>query len=90
MEYVHIVVALILAVTVVVRCVCVIADMKFKSRTRAYCPWAGFGISYALLCVAAAGSFFHIAEGAAVLGDWLWLVASAGLIAFDRRKTSVE
>lgn len=74
-----------LAAVVVVRCVCILHDMSFANRGRAYLIWLAFGLSYAVLCVAALGAAAHIAEGTGNAGDWLWLIASSGLIAFDRR-----
>lgn len=78
-------IAFVLATIVVVRCVCVLHGMSFANRGRAYLIWLAFGLSYAVLCVAALGAAAHIAEGTGNAGDWLWLIASSGLIAFDRR-----
>lgn len=74
-----------LAAVVAVRCVCVLHGMSPRTRTKHYATWLGFGLAYAVLCVAALGSAAHITEGTATAGDWLWLLASCGLIAFDRR-----
>lgn len=83
-------VAVILALVVMVRCVCVLHGMNYRRRTRNYVGWFGFGLSYAVLCIAAGGAALHIYQGAGYWGDWLWLLSSTGLIAFDRRAPRPE
>lgn len=79
------VLAVVLAAVVMVRCVCVIHDMHPRFAGH-YGAWLGYGLSYAVLCVAAGASAARIVEGPGCITDWLWLTASTGLIAFDRRK----
>lgn len=77
--------AISLATVIAVRCIRVCHNMKVSDRRCSYPRWAAFGLSYALLCVAALGAAAHILEGHGNPGDWLWLCSSAGLILFDRR-----
>ena len=77
--------ALFMALIIAFRCVRVIYHMDYKRRGVPYWRWLGFGVSYAVLSIAALGSALHILQGQGMPGDWLWLIASAGLISFDRR-----
>lgn len=63
----------------------VLNHLDFRNRQHAYWRWLLFGLSYSVLLVAALGSTVQILEGRALIGDWLWLLASTGLILFDRR-----
>lgn len=67
------------------RVMSVLNHLNFHSRQHTYFRWLAFGLSYSLLLIAAFGSTVQILEGRAITGDWLWLLASAGLIVFDRR-----
>lgn len=78
--------AITMAFTIVGRCVMVINSMHPESRDRRYCVWLAFGISYAMLALGGLGSMVQIIEGRGCAGDWIWLLASTGLIVFDRRR----
>jgi len=78
-------VAVGLAAIVLGRCAWVINHLSWRHRGRPYPAWLAFGLSYALLAICACGSAAQIVVGRAGAGDWLWLLASAGLIVFDRR-----
>ena len=77
--------ALFMAAVILVRAVCVLHGMDFKTRSRNYVMWLLFGCSYIALAVAGLGSALQIFEDRGNVGDWLWLFASFGLIVFDRR-----
>lgn len=71
---------------VLVRCAIVCNALRLADRGgRSYLAWEAYGLSYCLLVLAAGGSALQIVNGRHGLCDWLWLLASAGLIAFDRR-----
>lgn len=78
--------AWVLAVTIAVRCFCVLHKMDMHSRRCSYGWFLAFGLSYATLMIAALGAAIHISEGHGITGDWLFLLASAGMIVFDRRR----
>lgn len=80
------VLAVALAAVIAIRCVRVIHNMNPSKRNGiGYFHWLAFGISYGVLCIAAIGAALHICNGTGIIGDWLWLGASTGLILFDRR-----
>lgn len=72
---------------ILVRCALVVNQLRFADRGgRSWIAWEAFGLSYCVLVVAAGGSAWQIIHHCQSFGDWLWLTASAGLIAFDRRR----
>lgn len=76
-----------LFLAILVRCAHVVNSLRFADRGgRSWIAWEAFGLSYCLLVLAAGGSMWQILHKCQTFGDWLWLIASAGLIAFDRRK----
>ncbi len=76
--------ALAMALTVAVRCVCVLNILQHQPG-RAYYQFIGFGVSYVTLAITAVGAALHIVEGHGEWPLWGFLIASVGLIAFDRR-----
>lgn len=80
-------VAMLLFGAILVRCAWVVNALRFTDRGgRSWLAWEAFGLSYCVLVLAAGGSAWQIAQGRHCVGDWLWLIASAGLILFDRRR----
>lgn len=77
--------AVAMGALILARCAWVVNTLHPAARDRPYLPWLAFGVSYALLAISACGSAAQIVEGRAGAGDWLWLLASTGLIVFDRR-----
>lgn len=75
-----------LALVIARRCFMVIYHMDFKARRCPALQFWGFGLSYIALFLAALGAAIHISEGQGITGDWLFLLASAGLIICDRRQ----
>lgn len=72
---------------ILVRCALVVNALRFADRGgRSWLAWELFGLSYCVLVLAAGGAMWQIVHRCGDLGDWLWLIASAGLIAFDRRQ----
>jgi hypothetical protein len=68
------------------RAVCVVAHLDFRKRTQHYLQWALFGLGYILLALCAIGSLPQIWREMVDFRDIFWVVASAMLIVFDRRK----
>ncbi len=77
-------VAMFCAGVVMVRCICVISIAQ-RSHYDRYGQFIGFGLSYILLAVSAFWAALEIAAGHPPDSAWGFLMASAGLIAFDRR-----
>ena len=75
-----------MAAVVAFRCFRVILHMNMRQRTAHYLKWLLFGLSYGVLMVAALGAAWHISTNQGTGGDALFLIASAGLIIFDRRR----
>jgi len=73
-------------VVIFVRALNVLRKMNVHERSEHYLAWLAFGLSYALLAVAAAGAVIAIWSGEFAFGHLIWLGASAGLILFDRRR----
>jgi hypothetical protein len=86
MSAIFIVVAWVLAAIVARRCFMVVYHMDVVTRQCSLLQFWAFGLSYITLFIASVGAAFHITEGQAITGDWLFLMASAGLILSDRRK----
>ncbi len=83
-------IAAVVAVTlfglILVRCALVVNALHLANRGgRSWLDWELFGLSYCVLVLAAGGSAWQILHRSGDLGDWFWLVSSAGLILFDRR-----
>lgn len=78
--------AWVMAAVVIRRAFMVIFHMDRTDKSVPTWKFYGFGFSYALLFMAAAGAAIHITEGEGITGDWLFLIASSGLIVCDRRK----
>lgn len=82
-------VAVVACLVIVVRCVCVLYHTHWTRHPRRAWHWVGFGYSYVLLAAASVAGTIGV-----VAGDAVWirgavlglLAASAGLIAFDRRR----
>ena len=75
-----------LAIVVARRCFNVIYHMDVRARRCSLLQFWAFGLSYITLFLASVGAAIHIHEGQGTTGDWLFLIASAGLILFDRRR----
>jgi hypothetical protein len=75
-----------LAAVVARRCYMVIYHMDVMTRQCSLLHFWAFGLSYITLFIASVGGAIHITEGQATTGDWLFLLASAGLILSDRRR----
>lgn len=74
-----------------VRAVHVVHTMDCRVRREHYLHWLAFGTAYALLAVAAIGTIVALWEHEALyLGGLNWLLASGGLILFDRRRRRKE
>ena len=80
------VLAWMLAFVIARRCFMVIYHMDYNTRQCSRLRFWCFGLCYCVLMVAALGAAAHIHEGQGITGDWLFLIASAGLIVSDRRK----
>lgn len=68
------------------RAVCVVSHLDFRRRTQHYVHWLLFGLGYILLALCALGSLPQIWRDCLDFRDILWVVASAMLIIFDRRR----
>jgi hypothetical protein len=79
------VVAVLLFLLILVRCALVVNAMTFKGRGRSWLAWEAYTGAYCLLVFSAGLSMVHVCVEKATCGDWSWLLASAGLIVFDRR-----
>lgn len=80
--------AIILASVIVARAAYVCNALRISDLGgRGYVAWELFGLSYCVVAAAAAGSAWQIAHGCGTLCDWGWLIASAGMILTDRRRT---
>jgi len=72
---------------ILIRCALVVNALRFVDRGgRSWLAWEAFGLSYCVLVIAAGRSAWQIVHQCPTVGDWLWLVASTGLIVFDRRR----
>lgn len=74
------------AAVILMRCVCILNNMDHRQRGTNFAHFAAFGLSYCLLAAGAMSAMFQIWEGRADWGGWAFLLASAGLIVFDRRR----
>lgn len=75
-----------MALVIAHRCFMVIYHMDVMTRQCSLARFWCFGLCYGVLMVASLGAAMHITEGTGITGDWLFLIASAGLILSDRRK----
>lgn len=83
-----IIIAGVLAATIMVRAICVIYHAYYKTHKRGKLHFAGFGYSYIALGAAAATALAYVVTGHFAYVQWavwLFLAASAGMILFDRR-----
>lgn len=81
------VLATIACAVVVVRSVGVVNKMAHRERgSQPLWAWLGFGISYATLAASSVGAMLMVWAQAPQLGYVPLLLASAGLILFDRRR----
>lgn len=78
------------AAIVLSRCIEVVNNMNHRERTIPYWRFAFFGFGYAMLGVAALSAMFQAWDGKADMAHWLFIVSSALLILFDRRKRLEE
>lgn len=67
------------------RCFMVLHGMNIAARRCSLVHFWLFGLSYATLMIASIGAAIHITRGEGITGDWLFLMASTGMILFDRR-----
>jgi predicted glycosyltransferase involved in capsule biosynthesis len=67
------------------RCFSVLHGMNRKTWAGPYWKFFGFGVSYAILMIAAIGGAVNICAGVSEAGYWLFMAGSSGLILFDRR-----
>ena len=74
------------AVVVIFRSVCTINRLHWTTHGHGYAHFLGFGLSYVVLAVGAALAAIDALHGALSLAGILLLLASAGLILFDKRK----
>lgn len=90
--------ATLCAGVVFARCVCVLDHLDYRgnrgnegnsgsiSKYRDYLLFLTFGLSYCLLATVSVYAMFRAWDGQASPVDYGFLIASAGLILFDRRK----
>ena len=78
--------ATVCAAIILMRCVCIINNMDHRQQGTRLLHFAAFGLSYCLLAAGAMSAMFQAWEGMADLSDWGFLLSSAGLIVFDRRR----
>ncbi len=86
MTWLPTVLAWVMALVISHRCFMVIYHMELRTRQCSLVQFWCFGLCYGVLMMAALGAAMHITEGIGITGDWLFLIASAGLILSDRRK----
>lgn len=67
------------------RCFNVLFNMDLSAWHGPYWKFFGFGLSYALLMIAAFGGALSICSGDSEAGYWFFMASSTGLILFDRR-----
>lgn len=75
-----------MAAVIAFRCFMVLHGMRWRERRCSAVMYWLFGLSYITLMVASIGAAMHITEGEGITGDWLFLLASTGMILFDRRR----
>lgn len=73
------------AALIALRAIGILAGMDRTRRTVSHLRWLLFGLSYLGLALVAIGSAWVIWQDKFHLGDYGWLLTSAGLILFDRR-----
>lgn len=81
--------SIVAAAVIIVRCVCVLYHTHHTRHPRHAWHWVGFGYSYVLLAGAALCGVVAVITGEvayARIAVGGFLVASAGLIIFDRRQ----
>jgi hypothetical protein len=78
--------AVALALVVGFRCLRVLRGMHHQPEGCAYWRFLGFGLSYVVLVCSSIGAAIVIGQGQFNLSNLGFLVSSAGLILFDRRK----
>lgn len=80
------IVAAVLVLVIGMRCLRVIRGMHHRPEGCPYWKFLGFGVSYVVLAVSAIGAAIVIGQGQFNLSNLGFLVSSAGLILFDRRR----
>jgi hypothetical protein len=83
---IHIILAISMFALILVRCAVVVNEMSFKGRNRSWVTWELFSGAYCLLVFSAGCSAYLLVTGYGTYRDWAWLMASTGLIVFDRRR----
>lgn len=78
--------ATLCAGVVLARCICILDNMDHRRRDESYLRFLAFGLSYVFLAVASLSAMFLCWDGVISLSGILFLLSSAGLILFDRRK----
>lgn len=68
------------------RCFNVLFNMNLDDWKGPYWKFFGFGLSYALLMIAAFGGALSICSVDSEAGYWFFMASSTGLILFDRRR----
>lgn len=84
--HIAIVISTLCAAIILMRCVCILNNMDHRQDGVRYLRFAAFGLSYCLLAAASMAAMFQAWEGRADWSDWGFLLSSAGLIVFDRRR----
>lgn len=78
--------AVALVLVIGLRCLRVIRGMHHHPEGCAYWRFLGFGVSYVVLACSSIGAAIVIGQGQFNLSNLGFLVSSAGLILFDRRR----
>jgi hypothetical protein len=76
----------LMAGVIAFRCFMVLHGMNWKERRCSVLLYWLFGASYITLMIASIGAAIHITQGEGITGDWLFLMASSGMILCDRRR----
>lgn len=86
--FVALLIAIVLATIILVRCCCVAAKISRKKFVSEHTvlKWVGFQMSYLILAGAALHSVLYIMRTGGTLPVWAFLIATAGIVVFDPRR----
>jgi hypothetical protein len=73
------------AIVVIARSICIINRLHWTTLGTGYPHFLGFGLSYVALAAGALVAAIDALHGALSLASYLVIVASAGMILFDKR-----
>ena len=78
-------ITMLAAVCVISRSVCILNRLHWTTHTKGYAHFLGYGLSHVILAGGALLAAIDAAHGVLSLAGVIVVLASAGLILFDRR-----